>query len=260
MNRWYRFFACCLCLLVWSLPVRANAKAKTYVYAASSLTGVITELGKQYNAKTGNPMVPVFGASSTIARQIKNGAPAHIFISANTLWMDQLESDGFLVPSSRQEIAGNRLVLAAPAAGPSNLPGLNLAPLLTHLQNGRFAIADPKHVPAGIYAKQALRALGLWKGLHQHLAIASNARLALAFIERGDAPLGIVYASDLVGRSRIQSVALIPENSHAPILYTAALIRGKSTPAAIAFLQTLQSDKARAILKRYGFKPLMPKP
>jgi len=234
----------------------ASAAERTYLYAASSLTGAMTALAAELETTSGHQLIAVFGASSTLARQILQGAPAHIFISAHPLWMDKIADKDLLEPGSRRLIANNRLVVAASRADAAALDLANTKALLQRLGNGRLAMADPNHVPAGIYGKQALQTLGLWGMLQDRLAIASNVRIALSYIERGETPLGIVYASDLVGRPQVTAVALFPDQSHAPISYPMAVLRGRSNAATKAFQQLLQSDKGRAILTRFGFQPL----
>lgn len=235
----------------------ARADDKTYIYAASSMTGVITKLAQHFQSVSGKRVVTVFGASSTLARQIVNGAPANLFISANPMWMDMVAKNSLIEPNTRLNIASNRLVIASSASNAALLTELNADVIINRLKGARLAIADPAHVPVGIYAKQALQSLKLWPELAQRLAIASNARLALVYIERAETPLGIVYASDLIGRDKITQVALIPEATHDRILYPMAVMRGKRTPDTRDFVQTLQSDKAQAILSQFGFLPLL---
>ncbi len=254
MRPLFRFLLCLVFAIAPALS--AQAAGKTYVYAASSLTGAVTTLCAALEGQSGQRFIPVFGASSTLARQILQGAPADLYISANALWMDKVEEAGMIEPGSRMDIAENQLVVAAPTttAAPLELSDPNT--FLKRLGKGRLAMGDPAHVPAGIYGKQALTRLGLWDAVQNRLAAAANVRLALTFIERGETPLGIVYASDLVGRADARAVAVFPAESHSPIRYPLATIRGKSSPEAIAFRRFLQSADGRAILTRYGFQPL----
>jgi len=233
-----------------------RADDKTYVYAASSMTGVVNAIAAHFQSVTGKQVVPVFGASSTLARQIANGAPANLFISANPMWMDMLVKKGMVEPNTRRDIARNRLVIASSSSNPATLAGFDAKEIIKRLNSARFAIADPTHVPAGVYAKQAMQSLKLWEPLEARLAIASNVRVAVAYIERGETPLGIVYASELIGRKNIAQVAQIPETTHDPVRYPMAIVHGKQTPDTRAFVQTLQSDKGQAILSQFGFQPL----
>lgn len=233
----------------------AHSAEKTYIYAASSMTGAVTTLIERQQIKTAHRYIPVFGASSTLARQIIQGAPAHIFITAHPDWMDQIINHNLIEPESLRNIAKNRLVIAAPVSNGLPLDMSDPRAFLARLAHGRMAISDPNHVPAGIYGKQALQNLGLWSGVKDRLAIASNVRITLSYIARAETALGIVYASDLYGQSDIKSVALIPEKSHSTIVYQIAVVREKATESARAFQRFLQSEKARAILGQFGFQP-----
>jgi molybdate transport system substrate-binding protein len=242
-----------ICLLYNPIVVAAE---KTYVYAASSLTGAITKAIQDFKVDTGLIVVPVFGASSTLARQIIQGAPANIFISANSLWMNKVEETQLIETGSRHPLASNRLILIALE---TNLPFINLftpETLLTKIKNQRIAIANPNHVPAGMYAKKALQTLNLWSQIKNNLAMAANVRIALSYVERGEVPYGIVYESDIVGRMNIKRVANFPSTSHPTIIYPLAIMRLKSTETAQAFRRFLQSQKGWAILTQFGFTPL----
>jgi molybdate transport system substrate-binding protein len=240
----------------WLLAIPATASEKTYVYAAASLTGAISTVVDQLEKTTGLRVVPVFGASSTLARQILNGAPANLFISAHPVWMERLASEQVIEPESLRSIAKNRLVLATGQADKAAIDLSRPQALLERLGTGRLAIADPDHVPAGLYARQALQSLNLWNPLKSRLAIAANARITVAYVERQETPVGIIYASDLTGRPGLSPIATFAEASHAPILYPMALIRGKSNPVTDAFRQFLQSKDGRAILTQFGFQAL----
>ena len=242
-----------ICLNYSSVVVAAE---KTYVYSASSLTGAITKATQDFKVDTGLIIVPVFGASSTLARQIIQGAPANIFISANSFWMNKVGETKLIEAGSRQPLVSNRLILIALE---TDLPFIDLlAPetLLTEIKNQRIAIANPNHVPAGMYAKKALQKLNLWPQIKNNLAMAANVRIVLSYVERGEVPFGVVYESDIVGRLNIKKVADFPITSHPPIIYPMAIMRLKSTKTARAFLQFLQSQKGRAILSQFGFIPL----
>jgi len=242
-----------ICLLFRPLAVAAE---KTYVYAASSLTGAITKATQNFMLATGLNVVPVFGASSTLARQITQGAPANLFISANLLWMDKVEEAALIESGSRHQLASNKLVLIALESKSPPIGFLKPKILLTRIKNQRIAIANPNHVPAGMYAKEALQTLSLWPIIKNNLAMAENVRIALSYVERGEVPFGIVYKSDVVGRPNIKSVAHFPKTSHPSIIYPMAVLRLKSTETVKAFQRFLQSQKGRAILTQFGFTPL----
>lgn len=229
---------------------------KTYVYSASSLTGAITKATQDFKLDTGLNVIPVFGASSTLARQITQGAPANIFISANPFWMNKVEETELIEVGSRHPLASNRLILIALDTSTSYTDLFAPEILLPKIKNQRIAIANPNHVPAGMYAKKALQTLNLWPQIKNNLAMAANVRIALSYVERGEVPFGIVYESDIVGRLNIKKVTDFPATSHPPIIYPMAVMRLKSTKTAKAFQRFLQSLKGRAILTQFGFTPL----
>jgi molybdate transport system substrate-binding protein len=197
-----------------------------------------------------------FGSSSTLAKQIENAAPASVFISADEQWMDYLDKRKLLEPGTRADILGNALVLITPKEGaaPKHVPiGPNF-PLAQLLGDGRLAVGDPSHVPAGLYAKAALEKLGVWESVKGKLAAAQDVRAALAFVERGETPYGIVYATDAIATSKVWEVGIFPDSSHPPITYPAALIAGHATPEAKAFLEFLKGPEATAIFAKAGFR------
>lgn len=227
---------------------------KVTVFAAASTTNAVTDVAAAFTRKTGHTVVPSFASSSTLARQIEQGAPAEVYISANPMWMNYLQDAGLLQPDTRSDVLGNRLALVAPKDAVPDVKLAQGAPLAELLgEDGRLAVGDPAHVPAGMYAEQALRNLGLWEALEPRLARAGDVRAALALVARGEAPLGIVYATDAAVSADVAVAALFPENSHAPITYPAALVKG-AAPAAAAFLTFLTSPEARAVFRTYGFE------
>lgn len=226
------------------------AEDQPLVFAAASLTDAMTAVAEAYTAETGHDVALVFASSSALARQIENGAPAAQFISANPAWMDRLEVAGLLQAGSRSDLLGNRLALIAPADFAAEAStGLDLVALL---DDGRLAMGDPDHVPAGIYAKAALLSLGLWEAARPRLARTGDVRGALALVARGEAPLGIVYATDAAATDRVRVVALLPADSHPPIVYPAALRAGAGDRAR-AFAGFLRGDAARRIFTAHGF-------
>lgn len=231
-------------------PAVSNAPSTT-VFAAASLTDSLKAVAEAYKARTGANVTLSFGASSTLARQIEQGAGADLFLSADSDWMDYLQKKGLIANASRRDLLGNQLVLvAAPgtAAPPKIAPRFDLAGALG---DRRLALADPDSVPAGKYAKQALSALAVWDKVAPKLATAENVRVALEYVARGEAPYGIVYATDAKAAA-VRVVGVFPENSHAPIVYPAALTRNAS-PGAKAFLDFLRGKDARAVFENSGF-------
>jgi molybdate transport system substrate-binding protein len=237
-------------LLAWA-PVAARA-ADVTVFAAASLTDALNEIGKSWQQKTGHTAAFSFAASSVLARQIENSAGADVFLSADSEWMDYLDNRGLIAHGTRKNLLGNHLVLVAPAgaaAAPAIAPHFDL---LGALGGGRLAIADPDSVPAGKYAKASLTSLGVWNAVVDHLALAENVRVALAYVARGEAPLGIVYATDALSEPKVRIVGTFPDNSHPPIVYPAALTKD-AKPLAKAFLDYLDGPEARAVFRKDGF-------
>lgn len=243
--------------LLFSLaPMAAQAAdlESVTVFAAASTTNALNDLGKIFTDQGLGKIVPSFASSSTLAKQIENGALANIFISADESWMNYLEERKLIEPGSRFNLVGNRLVLVAPSDSPIGkveiTPKLDLAKLLG---DGRLATGDPDHVPAGKYAKAALEKLGQWKDVEGKLARAADVRGALTLVERGEAPLGIVYATDAAITPKVKVVGVFPEDTHPKIVYPTALIAGQATPAAKSFVQLLKTPASKAIFEKYGF-------
>ncbi len=230
-----------------------QAAEQVVVFAAASVTDALNAAIAAYGARAATRVVPVYAASSVLARQIAAGAPAALFLSASPEWVSWLEERGALIPGSRVDLLGNRLVLAAYADTPL-LPSLTAA--LSDdgpLADGRLAIADPDHVPAGRYAQQALQALGVWALASRRAVRAGNVRSALALIERGETPLGIVYRTDLAICRSCRIVAEFPPAAHAPIVYPLAMIADHRTAAAEAFHEFLRGSDAAALFSGFGF-------
>jgi molybdate transport system substrate-binding protein len=227
--------------------------APVTVFAASSLETALVAIARRYGDRVGGPLRLVFGASSAMARQIAQGAPADVFISADRDWMNWLGQRRPVVAGTRRNLLANRLVLIAPAASRVQLdlkPGMSLA---TVLGSGRLAMADPVSVPAGKYGRQALVALRAWDGVAGRLASAESVRAALAYVARGETPLGVVYATDALAEPRVRIVATFPAASHSPILYPAALVRDRA--AARSVLAYLAGGEARSVFRSQGFLP-----
>jgi len=247
-------------LLVWFfafilvvLPGLASAENVT-VMAAASLTDAMKELGQNWAAK-GHPVPQFsFGASSALARQIEQGAPADIFASADEAWADYLQTRNLLVADTRTSPIGNSLVLIAPAGVGGTVkigPGVDLLALLG--PDGRIATGDPASVPVGRYAQAALTSLGVWDKVSPRLARAENVRAALLLVERGEAPLGIVYATDAAISKGVRVVGTFPADSHPPITYPFALTKQGDTPQGRALLAFLVGPEAADVYRRLGF-------
>lgn len=239
-------------LSVLAATVSSTEREKVTVFAAASTTNALTDIAANIEKALGVQVRLSFASSSTLAKQIENGAPADVFLSANPKWMNYLSDKGAILPSSRFDLLGNRIVLIAPADSPlSSLTvdsKLNLASLLG---DGRLAMGDPDHVPAGTYGKKAFEKLGLWHDLKDKVARAKDVRAALVLVERGETPLGQVYATDAAISDKVKIVGIFPESSHPPIVYPVAMIQ--DTPAAKGFISFLRSEAAIEIFQRYGF-------
>ena len=232
----------------------ANAQSRPpLVLAASSLQEALTDAAAAWTAQRHRAPVLSFAATSALARQIEAGAPADLFIAADEQWMDDVAAKNLLRPGTRAAFLTNRLVLIAPL--PSKLR-LHIAPgfaLATALGSGRLAMADPDAVPAGIYGKAALVKLGAWAAVAPRVARAENVRAALALVERGEAPLGIVYATDALASRQVRVVGTFPAASHPPITYPLARLTASTSPEAEPFRRFLLSPAGRAIFARRGF-------
>ena len=241
-----------LCLLLAPLVARAQ---ELTVFAAASLTDAMKDVSAQW-AKDGHPPLRLsFGASSTLARQIEQGAPANLFASADEKWMDYLADKKLIVADTRKDLLGNDLVLVVPADKPQHVtigPGFDLLGLLG--PNGRIATGDPAHVPVGLYAEQALKKLGMWDAVQPRLARTDDVRAALLLVERGEAPAGIVYATDAAVSKGVMVAGVFPANSHDPVSYPFAVIKAGDTPEARALMTFLAGPDARAIFDKRGFK------
>ncbi len=243
-------------LLLLSGAALARAQEVT-VFAAASLTNAMDEVSQVFSDKGLGKVTASYGASSTLAKQIENGAPADVFLSADAEWMDYLAERKLVDVHSRENLLGNTLVLVTPADAGMPQVDLTHGPgLAALLGNGRLATGDPAHVPAGKYAKEALTNLGQWTAVEPKLARANDVRSALVMVERAEAPLGIVYGTDAALSRKVKVLAVFPADSHAPIVYPAALVSGRETPTAQVFLRFLKGEDARRIFSKYGFTPL----
>jgi molybdate transport system substrate-binding protein len=248
-----------LAALALAAPVTARA-GEVLVFAAASLKNALDEAATSYEAETGDEVKVSYAASSALAKQIEQGAPTHVFISADLDWMDHLDQRGLIARESRTNLLRNSIVLVASGdaatGGIALAPGLDLAPALG--ADGRLAVADVAAVPAGKYAKAALEQLGAWEGVRDRLAQAENVRAALALVSRGEAPLGIVYRTDAAADPNVKVVGAFPEGSHPPVVYPVALTT--EGQAAAGFLAFLKGPSARAAFERQGFAVIADRP
>jgi molybdate transport system substrate-binding protein len=245
---------CLLSLL--SPPAVAQDKPLT-IFAAASMKNAIDDIGAAFTKATGIKTVASLAASSALARQIEQGAPADVFASADLDWMDYLAQRKLIKADSRVNLLGNRLALIAPkdskiGAVPIGA-GFDLGSLLG---SSRLVVADVRAVPAGKYAKAALEKLGAWQGVESRLAMAENVRAALLLVARGEAPLGIVYETDAKIDKNVKIVGRFPEDSHPPIVYPVALTTN-ARPTAARYLDFLRSGTAKAVFETYGFSVLL---
>jgi molybdate transport system substrate-binding protein len=237
-----------------AVSVRAHAE-DVVVFAAASLTNALNEINETFTARTGNKVVPSYAASSALAKQVEQGAPAQVFASADLNWMDYLAGKKLVNPDTRFNLLGNTLVLVAPAD--SKQGKLELSPktdIAALAGEGRIATGNPDSVPVGLYFKQAMERAGQWQKVAPRVAAADSVRAALAFVERGEVPLGVVYATDAAVSKKVKVVGVFPDTMHDPIVYPFALVAGKEGPAARAYLDTLRSNEAKGVFAKYGFK------
>lgn len=237
-------------------PAEAQDKSLT-VFAAASMKNALDEADAAYTAKSGVKISVSYAASSALAKQIEQGAPADIFISADTAWMDYSIKNKSINESTRVDLLGNAIVLIAPKDSKienvSIGPGFDLAKLAG---DGRITTGDVKAVPVGKYAKAALEKLGSWQAAESKFAMAENVRAALALVARGEAALGIVYSTDAKVEPGVKIVGTFPADSHPPIVYPVAATANAKADAA-DYLAFLRSTQAKAVFEKYGFSYLI---
>ena len=252
MKRAIGLFLGCL-LFALTSAANADTPRELTIYGAASLTNALQDIGTAFAAGGGAKVKFSFAASSLLARQIEAGAPADMFFSADTEWMTYLADRNLIQPATRKDVLSNRLVLIGPASSTIALeikPGFALAQALGE---GRLAVADPDSVPAGKYARQALTTLGVWGSVAERLVRAENVRVALTYVARGEAPLGIVYETDARAEPKVKIIGTFPENSHLPIVYPVALTAGATSAEARAFLAYVEGPQAAEVFRHYGF-------
>jgi molybdate transport system substrate-binding protein len=259
MNQMTRFIAFLAALWAMTNPPSAVAQEKTVtVFAAASLKNALDDINAAFTKSTGIKVVASYAASSALMKQIEEGAPADVFASADLDWMDYGSQKKVIKDDTRINLLGNRLVLIAPKDSKlDNVtigPGFNLAQLAG---DGRIVTADVRAVPVGKYAKAALEKLGSWDAASSKFAMTENVRAALTLVARGEAPLGIVYATDAKVEPKVKIIGVFPADSHPPIVYpVAATVTAK--PEAIAYLSYLRSAAAKAVFEQFGFVFLVP--
>lgn len=248
---WRRAAAAVMLAWIGAVPAARAEAPEVLVFAAASLKDALeATIAASPDAAA---ITASYASSSVLARQIEQGAPADVFISASREWMDYLAERDLIRADTRADLLGNGLVLVAPAASELALeiaPGFDLAGALG---GGRLAMGDPDHVPAGIYGRAALEGLGVWQAVESQVARADNVRAALALVARGEAPLGIVYTSDAIADPGVRVVGSFPEDSHPPIVYPVAVLAGSERPAAVELVDFLKSPTAAPVFERFGF-------
>jgi len=240
-----------------AVPVAAQDK-DVLIFAAASLKNALDEIAAQWQRETGKKTKISYAASNTLIKQIEQGAPAEMFISADLDWMNYGQEKNLIKPDTRSNLLGNRLVLVAPKDSTATVnlqPGLDIAALL---KGGRLAMGNVDAVPAGKYGKAALEKLGAWDGVKDKIAQTDNVRAALLLVSRGEAPFGIVYQTDAAADPAVKIIGTFPENTHPPIIYPIALTKESTNADAQAFLNYLKSPAARAKFERQGFTVLAP--
>lgn len=244
--------------LVTGLAAPAAAVETLTVFAAASMRNALDAVNAAVTKATAIRVTASYASSSALAKQIGQGAPADVYISANARWMDYLQDRNLVAPGSRVDLLGNSLVLIAPQS--SRLDRVEIGrdfDIATLVGDGRIAVANTKAVPAGIYAKAALQSLGAWQAVEPKVAQAENVRATLAYVARGEAPVGIVYATDARVEPKVKIIGKFPASSHPPIIYPVAAIGAKQGKAVARYLHFLQTPAAKAIFERYGFSFLI---
>ena len=242
------------------VPMTA-ARAQTgglVIFAAASLKNALDEIATDWSKQASKPMPKIsYAASSALAKQIEQGAPADLFISADTDWMDYVEKKDLIRKDTRFNLLGNKIVLIAPKDSKATLDVKQGVDLAKALGGGKLAMGNVDSVPAGKYGKAALEKLGAWNGVKDQVAQSDNVRAALLLVSRGEAPLGIVYATDAAAEPNVKIVGTFPEDSHPPIIYPAAMVKDAKSASAAPFLDHLKSTKARPAFEKQGFTVLV---
>ena len=241
-------------LLIAGLGFSFVASAKVTVFAAASMTDALQQVAKDYakqNPK--NEVVFSFASSSTLAKQVEEGAPADIFVSASNKWMKYLSEKDLTVKETEKVLVGNDLVLIAPAKSAVHSVDIVKGEWINALKDSYLSVGDPAHVPAGQYAEEALTKLNLWDKVQERLARAKDVRGALALVERAEVPYGIVYSTDAKVSQQVKTVAVFPADSHKPVVYPVSILKDHDNTDSRDFLKYLESDAAKKVLVGYGF-------
>ena len=241
-------------LLIAGLGFSFAASARVTVFAAASMTDALQQVAKDYakqNPK--NEVVFSFASSSTLAKQVEEGAPADIFVSASNKWMKYLSEKDLTVKETEKVLVGNDLVLIAPEKSTVNSVDIAKGEWINALKDSYLSVGDPAHVPAGQYAEEALTKLNLWDKVQERLARAKDVRGALALVERAEAPYGIVYSTDAKISQQVKTVAVFPADSHKPVVYPVSILKDHDNTDSRDFLKYLESDAAKKVLVGYGF-------
>jgi molybdate transport system substrate-binding protein len=243
------------------LPSLSFAQDKgPVIFAAASLKNALDAVNAAWVKNGGTPAVISYAASSTLAKQIEEGAPADLFISADEDWMNYLAERKLIDEATRIDLLGNDLVLIAPKASIAKTEIAAGFPLAKLLHDGKLAMANTDSVPAGKYGKAALTKLGVWDSVKDKIAQADNVRAALQLVSRGEAPLGIVYGTDAKADPNVKVLGVFPEDSHPPIVYPAAVLTKAANPDARAFEDFLKGSVAKSVFEVQGFKPMKKQP
>jgi molybdate transport system substrate-binding protein len=239
-------------------PQPLAAQQSITVFAAASLKNALDDTDAAFSKATGIKVVASYAASSALVKQIEQGAPADVFISADLRWMDYAAEHKLIKPDTRVNLLGNRLVLIAGIDSKLDKvaigKGFDIAKLAG---GGRIAVADVKAVPAGTYAKAALESLGAWAAAEGKLAMAENVRATLAFVARGETEIGIVYETDAKIEPKVKIVGVFPDESYPPVTYPMAATAATANPAVARYLNFLRTGAAKAVFERYGFSFLI---
>lgn len=247
-----RLFAVFGLLLAAAQPLAAQESIT--VFAAASMKNALDDANATYTKSTGVKVVASYAASSALAKQIEQGAPADVFISADLQWMDYVAQKKLIKPDTRVNLLGNKLVLIAPTDSKLDKVTITKPFDIAKLAgDGRIAVADVKAVPAGLYAKAALESLGGWTAAKPKLAMAENVRATLAFVARGETPVGIVYATDAKVEPKVKIVGIFPDGSHPPVVYPVAATSTTTNAATLRYLDFLRTGPAKATFEKYGF-------
>jgi molybdate transport system substrate-binding protein len=254
-----RLFASLALVAALAAAGPAAAQDGITVFAAASLRNALGDADAAFTKATGVTVTASYAATSALAKQIEQGAPADLFVSADAAWMDYAVRHKLVRAQTRVDLLGNRLVLIVPNASKLASVAIGKGVDIARLAgDGRIAVADTTAVPAGRYAKAALVSLGAWPAAEPKLAQAENVRAALAYVARGETPIGIVYATDAQVEPGVKIVGVFPDGSHPPIVYALAAVAASKNGHAARYLHFLQRPAAAAIFRRYGFRVLVP--